>query len=47
LDGNIPMNKKKLQQWLKCGYLEKRAFNPSNEGTPQGGIISPTLAQIK
>lgn len=46
LNKNIPMNKKKLQQWLKCGYLEKRAFNPSDEGTPQGGIISPTLANM-
>ena len=46
LDKNIPMNKKKLQQWLKCGYLEKRTFNPTNEGTPQGGIISPTLANM-
>ncbi len=46
LGENIPMNKKKLQQWLKCGYLEKRAFNPSDEGTPQGGIISPTLANM-
>ena len=43
---NIPMNKKKLKQWLKCGYLEKRAFNPTKEGTPQGGIISPTLANM-
>ncbi|WP_413907234.1 reverse transcriptase domain-containing protein, partial [Desulfobacula sp.] len=38
LDENIPMNKKKLQQWLKCGYLEKRTFNQTNEGTPQGGL---------
>jgi len=46
LNENIPMNKRKLKQWLKCGYLEKRTFNPSIEGTPQGGIISPTLANI-
>lgn len=46
LDENISMNKQKLQQWLKCGYLEKRTFNPTNEGTPQGGIISPTLANM-
>ena len=43
---NIPMNKKKLEQWLKCGYLEKHTYNPTNEGTPQGGIISPTLANM-
>ncbi len=46
LDENIPMNKKKLKQWLKCGYLEKHIFNSTNEGTPQGGIISPTLANM-
>ncbi len=46
LDENIPMNKKKLKQWLKCGYLEKQTFNSTNEGTPQGGIISPTLANM-
>jgi RNA-directed DNA polymerase len=40
------MNKKKLKQWLKCGYLEKHMFNSTNEGTPQGGIISPTLANM-
>jgi len=43
---NIPMNKKKLEQWLKCGYLEKHMYNLTNEGTPQGGIISPTLANM-
>ena len=43
---NVHMNKKKLEQWLKCGYLEKHMYNPTNEGTPQGGIISPTLANI-
>ncbi|MCP4349204.1 MAG: group II intron reverse transcriptase/maturase [Desulfobacterales bacterium] len=42
----IPINKKKLEQWLKCGYLEKHMYNPTNEGTPQGGIISPTLANM-
>ncbi len=43
---NIPMNKRKLGQWLKCGYLERHMYNPTDEGTPQGGIISPTLANM-
>jgi RNA-directed DNA polymerase len=43
---NIPMNKRKLVKWLKCGYLERHMYNPTNEGTPQGGIISPTLANM-
>jgi len=43
---HIPMNKRKLKLWLKSGYLEKRVYYPSEEGTPQGGIISPTLANM-
>lgn len=43
---NIPMNKSKLGKWLKCGYLERHMYNPTTEGTPQGGIISPTLANM-
>lgn len=43
---HIPMNKRKLKLWLKSGYLEKRMYYPSEEGTPQGGIISPTLANM-
>ena len=43
---NIPTRKSKLTQWLKAGYLERSVFNPTNEGTPQGGIISPTLANV-
>jgi RNA-directed DNA polymerase len=33
-----------LQRWLKAGYLEKGVFVATTEGTPQGGIISPALA---
>lgn len=43
---HIPTRKSKLKQWLKSGYLEKNMFNPTKEGTPQGGIISPTLANM-
>jgi RNA-directed DNA polymerase len=43
---NIPTRKYKLKQWLKSGYLERKVFNPTKEGTPQGGIISPTLANM-
>lgn len=43
---NIPMNKKKLRMWLKAGYMEKGMYYPTPNGTPQGGIISPTLANM-
>ena len=46
MSDNIPTHKKKLRLWLKSGYLEKGIFNPTEEGTPQGGIISPTLANM-
>jgi len=43
---NIPMDKTVLHQWLKAGYVEKRILFPTEEGTPQGGIVSPTLANM-
>ncbi|NEQ11602.1 MAG: group II intron reverse transcriptase/maturase [Moorea sp. SIO4E2] len=35
-----------VKQWLKAGYLDKEKFHDTNSGTPQGGIISPLLANI-
>jgi RNA-directed DNA polymerase len=46
LESNIPMNKTTLQQWLKTGYIEKGRLFPTTKGTPQGGIVSPTLANM-
>ena len=43
---NIPMDKKILQQWLKAGFIENKRLFPTMQGTPQGGIISPTLANM-
>lgn len=31
---------------MKAGYLDKNVFNRTEEGTPQGGIISPVLANF-
>ena len=43
---NIPTDKTILKKWLKAGYMEKGVLNPTDEGTPQGGIISPVLANM-
>lgn len=43
---HIPMDKKILGAWLKAGYLDKGKLYPTVSGTPQGGIISPTLCNM-
>ena len=35
-----------LQKWLQAGYIENRTLFPTEAGTPQGGIVSPTLANL-
>ena len=35
-----------LLAWLKAGYMEGGKLFPTDAGTPQGGIISPTLANM-
>jgi RNA-directed DNA polymerase len=41
---NVPMDRAILRKWLKAGFLEKAVLFATTEGTPQGGIISPALA---
>lgn len=43
---NIPMDKTILRKWLKAGFLENNTFYETETGTPQGGIISPVLANL-
>jgi RNA-directed DNA polymerase len=43
---NIPIDKRILRGWLKSGLLERGAFSATEAGTPQGGIISPVLANM-
>jgi RNA-directed DNA polymerase len=44
LMAHVVMNRVILQKWLKAGYMDKHVFHETTEGTPQGGIISPALA---
>ena len=35
-----------IEGWLKAGVIESRRFAPTEEGTPQGGVISPLLLNV-
>ncbi|WP_102922510.1 reverse transcriptase domain-containing protein [Streptomyces noursei] len=35
-----------IEQWLKAGVVEREWFTPTDEGTPQGGVISPVLLNV-
>jgi RNA-directed DNA polymerase len=35
-----------IKAWLKSGVLDKGRWFPTDAGTPQGGVISPLLANI-
>lgn len=43
---NVPMDKAILRKWLKAGVVFQGQFQATEAGTPQGGIISPTLANV-
>jgi len=42
----IPMDRRTLRQWLDAGYVENGHLYPTRKGTPQGGVISPTLMNM-
>lgn len=43
---HIPLPKRMLRQWLKSGYMESSTLHDTENGTPQGGIISPILCNM-
>ncbi len=46
LMNHIPLDKSILRQWLEVGYIEEGEWFRSEAGTPQGGIVSPILANL-
>jgi len=42
----IPVFHRVIAGWLKAGVFTGEAYSPTDTGTPQGGVISPLLANI-
>lgn len=43
---NVHMDTEVLRKWLKAGVVHQGRLAPTDAGTPQGGIINPTLANV-
>ncbi|NEO60994.1 MAG: group II intron reverse transcriptase/maturase [Moorea sp. SIO4G2] len=41
-----PSMRRLIKSWLKAGVMDNGTFSSTEEGTPQGGVISPLLANI-
>lgn len=46
IQDNVLMDKEILRKWLAAGYIEKSRWHPTENGTPQGGICSPTILNV-
>ena len=43
---HVPMDKAILRRWLQAGYIDEGTLFETTAGTPQGGIISPVIANL-
>lgn len=43
---HAPMDHTILRKWLKAGFMDKHILTPTEEGAPQGGPLSPVLANL-
>ncbi|NJM89562.1 MAG: group II intron reverse transcriptase/maturase [Hydrococcus sp. RU_2_2] len=41
-----PTLRKQIRAWLKAGVMDGKELFPTLEGTPQGGVLSPLLANV-
>ena len=41
-----PTLRRQIRAWLKAGVMDGKNLFPTDEGTPQGGVISPLLANV-
>ncbi|MGL6338069.1 MAG: reverse transcriptase domain-containing protein, partial [Waterburya sp.] len=44
--GHTGKVRQQIKSWLKSGVIDQGIFTAISEGTPQGGVISPLLANI-
>ncbi|MDY7012313.1 MAG: group II intron reverse transcriptase/maturase [Cyanobacteriota bacterium] len=42
----FPTLRRQVRAWLKAGVMDGKQLFPTSEGTPQGGVLSPLLANI-
>lgn len=42
----FPTLRRQIKAWLQAGVIEQGVFTDTSSGTPQGGVLSPLLANI-